>query len=127
MTEQDLIIQDLRREVAQLKAELERKDKVIELAQRNEMRWISVEDKLPERSDKPDHADDVLLYIPPRDGCRQRGMRLGKLCPIEAGDGSENFWNVPTAASDWTVWGWSYFEEPVVTHWTPLPEKPEEE
>ena len=47
MTEQDLTIQDLRREVAQLKAELEWKDKVIELAQRNEMRWISVEDKLP--------------------------------------------------------------------------------
>lgn len=112
------MMQSLRRENEALRAEL---------AQRNEMRWISVEDKLPERSDKPDQADDVLLYIPPRDGCRQRGTRLGKLCPVEAGDGNKNFWNVPTAASDWTVWGWSYFEEPVVTHWMPLPSAPKED
>lgn len=47
MTEQDMIIQDLRREVAQLKAELEWKQKEIELAQRHARQWISVEDRLP--------------------------------------------------------------------------------
>lgn len=40
MTEQDMIIQDLRREVAQLRAELEWKQKEIELAQRHARQWI---------------------------------------------------------------------------------------
>lgn len=52
MTEQDMIIQDLRREVAQLKAELEWKQKEIELAQRHARQWISVEDRLPEQGEE---------------------------------------------------------------------------
>ncbi len=127
MTEQDLIIQDLRREVTQLKAELEWKDKVIELAQRNEMQWISVEDQLPESNCENSHEGDVLCYIPPRDGVKQHGLRLGKLCPVAATDGSKNFWGKPTPETDWTVWGWSYFEKPVVTHWMPLPCAPKED
>ena len=47
MTEQDLIIQDLRRENENLRAELEWKQKEIELARRHARQWISVEDRLP--------------------------------------------------------------------------------
>lgn len=78
--------------------------------------WISVEDRLPETDNENSHTHDVLVYIPQRDKCRQYGIYLGKLKRIEADDGSRNFWRVPTDASDWTVWGWSYFEHPVVTH-----------
>lgn len=38
-----------------------------------------------------------------------------------------NFWGLKTPGSDWTIWGWSYFKVPHVTHWMPLPELPEEE
>ena len=48
MTEKDLIIQDLRRENENLRAELEWKQKEIELARRHARQWISVEDRLPE-------------------------------------------------------------------------------
>lgn len=47
MTEQDMIIQDLRRENENLRAELEWKQKEIELARRHARQWISVEDRLP--------------------------------------------------------------------------------
>lgn len=47
MTEKDLIIQDLRRENENLRAELEWKQKEIELARRHARQWISVEDRLP--------------------------------------------------------------------------------
>lgn len=47
MTEQDMIIQDLRRENENLRAELEWKRKEIELARRQARQWISVEDRLP--------------------------------------------------------------------------------
>ena len=87
-------------------------------------RWIPVEERLPESNHKNDHVGDVLCYVPTRDGCFQNGLYLGKLKYTAADDGSGNFWNLKTPASDWTLWGWSYFEQPVVTHWMPLPEPP---
>lgn len=52
MTEQDMIIQDLRRENENLRAELEWKQKEIELARRHARQWISVEDMLPEQGEE---------------------------------------------------------------------------
>lgn len=87
-------------------------------------RWIPVEERLPENNHKKGRAGDVLCYVPPRDGCLQNGVYLGKLEHIVADDGSGNFWNLKTPESDWALLGWSYFEQPVVTHWMPLPEPP---
>lgn len=52
MTEQDMIIQDLRLENENLRAELEWKQKEIELARRHARQWISVEDRLPEQGEE---------------------------------------------------------------------------
>ena len=90
-------------------------------------RWIPVEERLPENNHKKGRAGDVLCYVPPRDGCLQNGVYLGKLEHIVADDGSGNFWNLKTPESDWALLGWSYFEQPVVTRWMPLPEPPEVE
>lgn len=87
-------------------------------------RWIPVEERLPENNHKKGRAGDVLCYVPQRDGCLQNGVYLGKLEHIVADDGSGNFWNLKTPESDWALLGWSYFEQPVVTHWMPLPEPP---
>ena len=90
--------------------------------------WISVKDRVPEKHLINDHEADVLLYIPKRDECRQHGIYLGFLreTPMPPDDGSGNFWGRPCPGSDWTVWGRSHFEEPIVTHWMPLPEPPKE-
>lgn len=90
-------------------------------------RWIPVEERLPEDNHESGHMGDVLCYVPPRDGCRQSGMYLGRIRHIEVNDGSNNFWGPQTPESDWELWGWVYFEEPVVTHWMPLPAGPEVE
>lgn len=87
-------------------------------------RWIPVSERLPESNHRNDHVGDVLCYVPLRDGCRQNGVYLGKHKHVEADNGSKNFWGRPTPASDWTLWGWSYFEEPIVTHWMPCPDTP---
>ena len=86
--------------------------------------WIPVTEQLPESNHKNDHVGDVLCFVPPRDGCYQSGLYLGKPKHVEADDGIGNFWGLPIQESDWTLWGWSYLEKPVVTHWMPLPEPP---
>ena len=92
------------------------------------MEWISVKDRLPKTDGKNEHTHDVLVYIPKRDGVNQHGIYLGKLLKIEPDrDGSGNIWGIPTPGSEWTVWAWGYLEEPVVTHWMPLPEPPKED
>ena len=82
-------------------------------------RWIPCSERLPERDKK------VIVYIPPRDGTGQHGCYVAQMREVK-GD-TDNFWRVRSADSQWTVWAWSYFEEPIVTHWMPLPEPPEEE
>lgn len=86
--------------------------------------WIPVTEQLPESNHKNDHVGDVLCFVPPRDGCYQSGLYLGKPKHVAADDGSGNFWGRPMQASDWTLWSWIYLEKPVVTHWMPLPEPP---
>ena len=83
--------------------------------------WISVEERLPETDNENTHTHKVLVYIPQREGTCQHGIFLGKLKEVKADDGSMNFWGLKTEASEWTVWGWSYFEHPIVTHWKPIP------
>ena len=100
MTEQDMIIQDLRRENENLRAELEWKQKEIELARRHARQWISVEDRLPEDD------SDVLAY-----------SRNGEECRIYPANYAKGVWFdciFITPATDTT------------THWMPLPEAPKE-
>lgn len=73
---------------------------------------------------REDHNFDVLVYVPQREGCNQHGIYIGKLHDIPKDDGSGNFWGLATPGSEWTLWGWSYFEKPIVTHWMPLPALP---
>lgn len=90
--------------------------------------WIPASERLPETDGENTHTFDVLVYVPKRDGCRQHGCFIGKLNKVKADNtGSGNFWGVKTPGSDWTLWGWSYFEEPIPSHWTPLPQPPKEE
>lgn len=82
--------------------------------------WISVKERMPSKGEK------VLLYIPEREGCKQHGMYLGEVEKVEADPkGEHNLWGLPTPGSNWSIDGWSYFEEPIVTHWMPLPDAPE--
>jgi hypothetical protein len=82
--------------------------------------WISVKEKMPSKGEK------VLLYIPEREGCKQHGMYLAEIEKVEADPkGEHNLWGLPTPGSNWSIDGWSYFEEPIVTHWMPLPDAPE--
>ena len=87
-----------------------------EVANRSKPMWISVKDRLPE----PDV--EVLLIA---HGWNNREIYVGKLKRIEA----ERSWltGLETKASDWTIWGFSYLKEPVVTHWMPLPKPPKED
>lgn len=80
--------------------------------------WISVNERLPEENKtvlliskgwENDHDD---IYI----GSRKIGV-------IEADPyGERNFLGIKTQASDWEVRGWSYFKEPNVIAWMPLPD-----
>lgn len=47
-----------------------------------------MEERLPENNHKKGRAGDVLCYVPPRDGCFQNGVYLGKLEHIVADDGT---------------------------------------
>ena len=77
--------------------------------------WIPVTERLPER-DK-----EVLLIV---HGWEDRLYYTGCLHRQEA----ERSWltGIESKASDWKIWGFSYFREPIVTHWMPLPEPPKD-
>lgn len=83
-------------------------------ALQKEPRWISVEECLPEQ------GKEVLLLA---HGWEGRLHYIGKLEPSPV---QEGFFG-KSKASEWTIWGWSYFREPRVTHWMPLPEPPSED
>lgn len=100
MTEQDMIIQDLRREVAQLRAELEWKQKEIELAQRHARQWISVERDLPR------DFVDVLIWDE-----IDKAMFTGHYNEFDG----------------WAVDGFGDSKYDFkISHWMPLPEPPKE-
>ena len=73
-------------------------------------KWISVEERLPEPN------TTVLLIA---HGWESQLVYIGKLEKVE----SEKSWltGLVSKASEWTVYGFSYLKEPIVTHWMPLP------
>ena len=78
--------------------------------------WISVDDRLP--SDE----QDVLVIAHGWDG---RLVYVGSHKRVEA----QKSWltGITNKSSEWSLWGWSYLKEPMVTHWMPLPEPPQED
>ena len=79
-------------------------------------KWISVKERLPEPN------TDVLLIA---HGWKERSVYIGRLKKVE----STKSWltGLTNKESDWTIFGFSYLVEPIVTHWMPLPEPPKEE
>lgn len=100
-------IQQLERKIG----ELTEKVALLEAAQ---PKWISVEERLPEPN------TTVLLIA---HGWEPQLVYIGKLEKVE----SEKSWltGLVSKASEWTVYGFSYLKEPIVTHWMPLPSMPE--
>jgi len=91
-------------------------------------RWISVEERLPEFDKK------VLAWVENKDPegkfNGKNGIYVAELKDKEPNpdpEGKRNFWGIPGYDSVWTVWSWSYFTEPAVRYWRPLPEPPKEE
>ena len=85
--------------------------------------WIPCSERLPETDNTNEINEfDVLLAVRPKKHPeRTPQVYIGKLRPVEGDDGSGNFWGIKTASCEWTIWGWSYFREPEVLAWMPLP------
>ena len=88
----------------------------IEALEAAQPKWISVEERLPEPN------TTVLLIA---HGWESQLVYIGKLEKVE----SEKSWltGLVSKASEWTVYGFSYLKEPIVTHWMPLTEQPKED
>ena len=85
--------------------------------------WISCSERLPKTDGENSiNKFNVLLAVREKGTENEPQVYTGKLRPVKGDDGSGNFWGVKTAPSDWTIWGWSYFREPEVLAWMPLPE-----
>lgn len=78
--------------------------------------WISVNDRLP------DDEQEVLVIAHGWDG---RLVYVGSHKRVEA----QKSWltGITNKSSEWSLWGWSYLKEPMVTHWMPLPQPPKGE
>lgn len=86
--------------------------------------WIPVNKKLPKTDNKNDiNSFNVLLWVKNKTHPEKEAqIYLGKLRHVDGDDGSRNFWGIKTEPCEWTIWGWSYFNEPEVIAWMPLPE-----
>ena len=86
-------------------------------------RWIPVSEKLPETDNENNvNSFNVLLWVKDKTHSeREAQIYLGKLKHVDGDDGSGNFWGIETKPCEWTIWGWSYFNEPEVIAWMPLP------
>ena len=78
--------------------------------------WISVNDRLP------DDEQEVLVIAHGWDG---RLVYVGSHKRVEA----QKSWltGITNKSSEWSLWGWSYLKEPMVTHWMPIPQPPKGE
>lgn len=86
--------------------------------------WIPVKVRLPKTDNKNEiNSFNVLLWVKNKTHPeRKPQIYLGKLKDVKGDDGSGNFWGIETKPCEWTIWGWSYFNEPEVIAWQPLPE-----
>lgn len=91
------------------------------------VKWIPVTERLPEFGQK------VLAWVKNKDQegrFNRDGIYTAELkdkMPKPDSEGKRNFWGIPGYDSVWTVWSWSYFTEPDVLFWMPLPQPPKEE
>lgn len=87
-------------------------------------KWIPVKERLPKTDNKNEiNSFNVLLWVKNKTHPeRKPQIYLGKLRDVNGDDGSGNFWGIETKPCEWTIWGWSYFNEPKVIAWQPLPE-----
>ena len=78
--------------------------------------WISVDDRLP------DDEQEVLVIA---HGWGGRLVYVGSHKRVEA----QKSWltGITNKSSEWSLWGWCYLKEPMVTHWMPLPQPPKGE
>lgn len=85
-------------------------------------RWIPCSERLPEFDTK------VLAWVENKDPegrFNSHGVYTATLrdkIPQHDPEGKRNFWGIPGYDSEWSVWSWSYFTEPDVKAWMPLPE-----
>ena len=86
--------------------------------------WIPVSERLPKTDNENSiNKYNVLLWVKNKyHQEREPQICLGKLRHIDGDDGSGNFWGIETKPCEWTIWGWSYLNEPEVIAWMPLPE-----
>lgn len=86
--------------------------------------WIPCSERLPETDNTNEINEfNVLLVVRPKKHPEKTPqIYIGKLRPVKGDDGSGNFWGIKTAPCEWTIWGWSYFQEPEVLAWMPLPQ-----
>ena len=100
--------------IQQLENQIGELTEMVEQLEEAQPKWISVEERLPEPN------TTVLLIA---HGWEPQLVYIGKLKKVE----SENSWltGLVSKASEWTVYGFSYLREPIVTHWMPLPSMPE--
>ena len=77
--------------------------------------WIPVTERLP------GDEQEVLVIAHGWDG---KLMYVGSHKRVEA----QKSWltGITNKSSEWSLWGWSYLKEPMVTHWMPLPLAPED-
>lgn len=91
---------------------------------REQTTWIPCSERLPKTDNKNEINEyNVLLWVANKTHPeRESQIYLGKLKKVNGDDGSGNFWGIETKPCDWTIWGWSYFNEPEVIAWMPLPQ-----
>ena len=80
------------------------------------MEWISVKDRLP--------SDEQEILVIAR-GWDERLVYVGSHKRVEAH--KSRLTGITNKSSEWSLLGWCYLKEPMVTHWMPLPEPPQED
>ena len=81
---------------------------------------VTVQEWIPVTERFPKDEQDVLVIAHGWDG---RLVYVGSHKRVEA----QKSWltGITNESSEWSLWGWSYLKEPMVTHWMPMPEPPE--